>query len=411
MDRTPHREKFGGCVLTEAERELRAYSDELLDSPIRGPRLALPALKQTLKYAPSIRAAERIGFLDLLRDCSSTCLRDQCWPTDYYKLRLYREDRRRLAPSFFHERAVLRLLEELNTSEGCAVLDDKLKFAAACAAHGLPHVETLVHFEDGRSALQDADLPKKLPRQSLFVKYSLSRCGSGVDRWAYDPQHGTYRHGDQELAPDALIDAVREMSAGHANVASDGGAKKTHPAGTYIIQEELRNHPLIERFSNGALCTIRVLTGRGNEGAPKVIVAALRMPTGSSAVDNFQAGGLASGIELETGRLGRALYKDLRQLERDEHPDSGEQITGETLPFWTETLELCLEAHRCFPDVASVGWDVAITSDGLKLLEANPTWGVDVVQVPAGQPLGRTALPAMLLSHIAVLQQERRASR
>jgi hypothetical protein len=123
------------------------------------------------------------------------------------------------------------------------------------------------------------------------------------------------------------------------------------------------------------------------------------MPTGSSSVDNFAAGGLASPIDLQTGRLGPAVYKDPRNPDGDVHPDSGERIAGEPVPFWSEVLALCLRTHRSFPKVATVGWDVALTTKGAKLIEANPGWCVEVVQMAHGTPLGATPWPELLMTH------------
>lgn len=103
-------------------------------------------------------------------------------------------------------------------------------------------------------------------------------------------------------------------------------------------------------------------------------MAALRMPAGKVVVDNFAAGGLASPINARTGELGTAVYKDPRLPSTDMHPDSGHRITGQTLPFWKESLALCQKAHEMFREIATVGWDVAVTDEGPKLLEANPVW-------------------------------------
>jgi hypothetical protein len=73
------------------------------------------------------------------------------------------------------------------------------------------------------------------------------------------------------------------------------------------------------------------------------------------------------------------------------------------VPFWDDVLALSLCAHSCFSKVATVGWDVAITTEGPKLIEANPGWCVEVVQMAHGKPLGMTIWPELLMSHAGQL--------
>lgn len=124
------------------------------------------------------------------------------------------------------------------------------------------------------------------------------------------------------------------------------------------------------------------------------------MPVGRAVVDNFAAGGIASPVDLKSGRLGPCAFKDPRKPKVYVHPDTGAQIAGEILPFWEDVVALAVRAHGAFEKVAAIGWDVAITSDGVKLLEANTGWCVEVVQMANESPLGATELPQMLVSHL-----------
>lgn len=117
-------------------------------------------------------------------------------------------------------------------------------------------------------------------------------------------------------------------------------------------------------------------------------------------VDNFNAGGIAAPVNLTTGVLGRAVARHLTGGVFDSHPTSGTAITGFQLPNWPATLDLSLRAHDCRPSMPFVGWDVVITSSNPVLLEANPTWGEELFQLPHGQPLGDTEFVAVYVEHL-----------
>merc|ERR1711943_174669 len=54
------------------------------------------------------------------------------------------------------------------------------------------------------------------------------------------------------------------------------------------------------------------------------------------------------------------------------HPDTGRVVTGTKVAEMTEMLELVERAHaRMMPGVPLAGWDVAMTNEGMALLEAN----------------------------------------
>jgi hypothetical protein len=114
------------------------------------------------------------------------------------------------------------------------------------------------------------------------------------------------------------------------------------------------------------------------------------MPARFSEVDNFAAGGLAADLDLNTGVLKRVIVKDFTQQELSHHPDTGERILGAALPYWHAIVSEAVKAHDLVVTPWSIGWDIAVTPDGIRIVEANTTWCVDVAQAPSLSPLGRT---------------------
>ena len=67
--------------------------------------------------------------------------------------------------------------------------------------------------------------------------------------------------------------------------------------------------------------------------------------------DNYwEPGNMIAAIDPETGRIGRpftGLGRDIRHI--DTHPDTGELLTGATLPDWRAAADLCLTATASLP--------------------------------------------------------------
>ena len=120
------------------------------------------------------------------------------------------------------------------------------------------------------------------------------------------------------------------------------------------------------------------------------------MPVGRGEADNFNAGGIAAGVS-ERSTLGVAVGKDVRAGLFTHHPDTQARIEGVDLPYWQQMVDLALLAHERLGGPCFVGWDIALTIDGPIVLEGNDKFGVDLAQMPQGQPLGRPSTQKLLL--------------
>ena len=145
-----------------------------------------------------------------------------------------------------------------------------------------------------------------------------------------------------------------------------------------IVEGCIEQHPDLAAFCPASVNTIRVTTLR-DENACRVLYAILRMGTGS-AVDNFHAGGIAAGVNTLTGCVETDAI-DLRGNAYATHPLTGLAIRGFQVPHWQEVLEASRQAARMLPDIGLVGWDFAITPDGVDLIEGNGGSGYVAVQM------------------------------
>jgi len=152
-----------------------------------------------------------------------------------------------------------------------------------------------------------------------------------------------------------------------------------------LLEEPIKQHELMDRLSQAAINTIRVVTVLCQDRVD-VICTVLRIST-IKPVDNFTAGGIAALIDEKTGVVqGAAMSKDGR-FTYEYHPVTGQSIIGFKIPYWTKVLETVRRAALMVPDVRTVGWDVAISETGPVLIEGNDNWGYTLWQLPCGHGL------------------------
>lgn len=146
-----------------------------------------------------------------------------------------------------------------------------------------------------------------------------------------------------------------------------------------FLEEVVKQHKELDRLCKASCNTIRIMTFN-NGGTPEILWAGLRIGNGINPVDNFHAGGMATEIDLETGKLKYpALDKDLNEY--DKHPVSQVKFVGFEVPYFKEVKELVKQASLESDKILVVGWDIAVTDKGPVVIEGNRRPGFDVVQV------------------------------
>lgn len=157
--------------------------------------------------------------------------------------------------------------------------------------------------------------------------------------------------------------------------------KRMVQGGKYLIQTRLRQHPALAEIYPDSVNTLRIVTARTPENEIIVLSSVFRMGANGNLRDNWCSGGMAVGINLETGTLKKYGYMSPKYGRKAAcHPDTKIIFEGFKIPFYTQAVEAARNLHFFFYGLHSVGWDIAITDDGPVFIEGNDDWGIRVIQ-------------------------------
>lgn len=144
----------------------------------------------------------------------------------------------------------------------------------------------------------------------------------------------------------------------------------------YLVTEYVTQARYAADLYPRSVNTIRVLTMYDEEaGEPFIPIAVHRLGTARSGVlDNFSQGGIAAGVDLDSGRLGSGVqYRPPEIPDRFEtHPDTGETISGVSIPGWDRIKTELLRIADRLSYIPYIGWDLVVTDEGeFSIIEAN----------------------------------------
>jgi hypothetical protein len=149
----------------------------------------------------------------------------------------------------------------------------------------------------------------------------------------------------------------------------------------WILQQRLKSHPDIHRLSGVEyLQCIRIVTLIDKQGNCRIILGELKTIVDERISDNEMvdmSGSMELPINLADGRTSAGVKINgdgLGPQTYTHHPRTGLSLTGFQVPQWKEACELVNKAAMTFLPIRTIGWDVAVTSEGLYLIEGNIWW-------------------------------------
>lgn len=241
------------------------------------------------------------------------------------------------------------------------LVDDKLQTKQLALAAGIdvPPLYGVVEIER-----QVRELPGMLAEHRDFViKPAHGSGGQGI-LVIDDQRKGRYRKpGGNWIDGSSLRHHVSNILGG---VYSLGGQQDKA-----LIEYRVRFDPVFERISYLGVPDIRIVVFLG---VP--VMAMVRLPTRlSGGRANLHQGAIGAGIDIKTGEtLSAVWFNDII----DEHPDTGNTVSGVTIPHWHKLLELASRCHD-LTGLGYIGVDFVLdASKGPLMLEMNARPGLNI---------------------------------
>jgi hypothetical protein len=153
-------------------------------------------------------------------------------------------------------------------------------------------------------------------------------------------------------------------------------------AQSFVIQQRLRSHRAIAALSrNPDLQTLRIVTYIDRDLRCHILYGYLKLMTSENIfIDNIcggRTGNFKNLICFRTGTIARSYVKGPEGTGSrpiSHHPVTHQELVGFPVPYWSQACDLVRRAAHALLPVRSIGWDVAVTDEGARLLEGNIWW-------------------------------------
>ena len=158
----------------------------------------------------------------------------------------------------------------------------------------------------------------------------------------------------------------------------------------YVVSEYVQQHNYAYEINSSSLNTIRMLCVWDDDINGFYIARCFhRFGSNGSLVDNLGGGNACLHfVDIETGKLEAAGMTNNNNL-GEHYSDSvihasGKNLAGLQIPKFDEVKCKVIEISNSLPFLRYVGWDIAITEDGFKIIEANSLTSLGILQRKGG---------------------------
>ncbi len=162
-----------------------------------------------------------------------------------------------------------------------------------------------------------------------------------------------------------------------------------------VCEEFIRQHKALSELNPYSVNTLRVVTLKSDDNEVEVISATLRTGmTPDSFIDNLFGGGLVAAVDINNGII-ITHGVDGYNKKYVNHPITNTQLMGLKIPNWDDVIELVKKGHLRLNENKIIGWDIAITENGIDIVEANSAPCPRVMQIADLKPKGEKILKVL----------------
>ena len=127
----------------------------------------------------------------------------------------------------------------------------------------------------------------------------------------------------------------------------------------FVVQFPVEQHRDLSRFHAGSVATLRILTYKRHACGPAVLSAHLRFARGNWRYVSSRGNPIRVAIDCDTGTLAEKGADESWNV-HSVHPDSGVAFQSFQCPGFRRAVDLCEQLHLRIPQLAFIGWDIAI---------------------------------------------------
>ena len=141
----------------------------------------------------------------------------------------------------------------------------------------------------------------------------------------------------------------------------------------YLIEDTLIQNEYLDWINPKAVNNVRLVTLL-KDGEAYVVFKTLRINAGGEEV--ISCHDIYMTLDDEGNVLGNVVDDECNIYKK--HPVTGFKFKGAKIPHMDKALELVKSAAKLVPEMRWIGWDVAITEDGVAIIEGNnyPSFGL-----------------------------------